>query len=136
MQPLHYELRCPAAEDNPEHPLLITINRENFILLWGFEINRKYIDFRAEKINRKNGFSKVKINREFLYFSLFLFCPLLLMFLLISKVRLWCETSMPRTFCKGVWADHFARSGIIIVHDVWCTKTLVKVVCGDVYYLI
>ena len=105
MQPLHYELRCPAAEDNPEHPLLITINRENFILLRGFEINRKYIDFRAEKINRKNGFSKVKINREFLYFSLFLFCPLLLMFLLISKVRLWCETSMPRTFCKGVWAD-------------------------------
>ena len=59
----------------PEHPLLITINRENFILLWGFEINRKYIDFRAEKINRKNGFSKVKINREFLYFSLFFVLP-------------------------------------------------------------
>ena len=122
MQPLHYELRCPAAEDNPEHPLLITINRENFILLWGFEINRKYIDFRAEKSMEKTGFQRSKSIENLCIFHFFLFCPLLLMFLLISKVRLWCETSMPRTFCKGVWADHFARSGIIIVHDVECWR--------------
>ena len=123
--------RCGTS---PEHRLLITINRGNFILFWGSEINRKYWFQSRKKSIEKSRFSKVKINREFLHFSSFFtfFSTFLLIFLLILKVRLWCETSMPRTFCKGVWSDLFAmvrhhhlpRCRMLKV--LWCTRDVTK----------